>query len=70
MTREVDKTQVYIIILLLGYIAWLFQEWLRKRVVENSVDVVSDKIGHGSGQVSEATHSQAELKFVSRVSNG
>ena len=66
MTREIDKTQVYLIILLLGYIAWLFQEWLRKRVVENSVDVVSDKTGHGSGQVSEATHSQAELKVVAR----
>lgn len=70
MRHEIDKTQVYLIILLLGYIAYLFQEWLRKRVVENSVDVVSNKAGHGSGEVSEATHSQAELKFVSRANAG
>lgn len=66
MNHEVDKTQVYLIILLLGYIAYLFREWLRKRVVEHEVDVVSSNTGRGSEQVSEATHSRAKPELVAR----
>lgn len=52
MSKEVDKTQIYLIILLLAYIAWLFGDWQRKRVVE--VDITTERQGRNHDGKSES----------------